>query len=38
MPSFATSSWFRDVIRELHGIDLSDGFQPPELMLDYRRG
>jgi hypothetical protein len=30
--------WFRDVIREVHGIELAEGFQPPELMLDYRRG
>jgi hypothetical protein len=26
--------WFRDV----HGIDLAQGFPPPEQMLDYRRG
>ena len=31
-------SWFRDVIREVHGIELAGGLQPPELMLDYRRG
>ncbi len=31
-------AWFRDVIREVHGVDLAEGFQPPEPMLDYRRG
>jgi hypothetical protein len=31
-------SWFRDLIRDLHGIDLAQGFPPPEQMLDYRRG
>ncbi len=31
-------SWFRDVIREVHGIELTKGFPPPELMLGYRRG
>jgi Family of unknown function (DUF6176) len=31
-------TWFRDVIREVHGIDIAEGFQPPELMMDYRRG
>jgi hypothetical protein len=27
--------WFRDVIREVHGIDLAEGFPPPEQLLDY---
>jgi hypothetical protein len=31
-------SWFRDLIRDVHGIDLAQGFPPPEQMLDYRRG
>jgi hypothetical protein len=31
-------AWFRDVIREVHGIELTEGFQPPELVMDYRRG
>ena len=26
-------SWFRDVVREVHGIDLARGFPPPEHML-----
>ena len=28
--------WFREVISECHGIDLAQGFPPPEQMLDYR--
>jgi hypothetical protein len=28
--------WFRDVIREVHGIDLAEGFPPPAQLLDYR--
>jgi len=28
--------WFRDLVREIHGIDLAQGFPPPEQMLDYR--
>ena len=31
-------SWFRDLIRAVHGIDLAQGFPPPGQMLDYRRG
>lgn len=31
-------SWFRDMVRDIHGIDLAQGFPPPEQMLDYRRG
>ena len=30
--------WFRDVLRDVHGIDLAQGFPPPEQTLDYRRG
>jgi hypothetical protein len=30
--------WFRDIVREVHGIDLTQGFAPPEIMMDYRRG
>ena len=28
--------WFRDMVRDIHGIDLAQGFPPPEQMLDYR--
>ena len=28
--------WFRDHVREVHGIDVEDGFPPPELVLDFR--
>ena len=31
-------TWFRDIIRDIHGIDLAQGFPPPEQLLDYRRG
>jgi hypothetical protein len=31
-------TWFRDLIRDVHGIDLAQGFPPPEQMVDYRRG
>ena len=30
--------WFRTMIADVHGIDLSQGFPPPEPLLDYRRG
>jgi hypothetical protein len=30
--------WFRDVVKECHGMDLTQGFPPPEQMLDYQRG
>jgi hypothetical protein len=30
--------WFREVLRDVHGIDLAQGFPPPEQTLDYRRG
>jgi hypothetical protein len=28
--------WFRDQVRDAHGISLEDGFPPPELVLDFR--
>ncbi|TCO16830.1 hypothetical protein EV652_11919 [Kribbella steppae] len=28
--------WFRDHVREVHGINVEDGFPPPEQVLDYR--
>ncbi len=28
--------WFREQVREVHGIDLEDGFPPPEQVLDFR--
>ena len=31
-------TWFREVVRDVHGIDLAEGFAPPQQMLDYRRG
>jgi hypothetical protein len=30
--------WFRELTREIHGIDLEQGFPPPEQTIDYRRG
>src|SRR5665213_4072497 len=30
-------SWFREHVLEVHGIDLANGFPPPEQMLDYQR-
>jgi hypothetical protein len=30
-------SWFREHVLEVHGIDLAEGFPPPEPMLDYQR-
>ena len=29
--------WFRDNVRDVHGIALEDGFPPPEQILDYER-
>ena len=29
--------WFRDMVQDIHGIDLAQGFPPPEQMLDYMR-
>ena len=39
--SLATSEdpfdqWFRDHVLEVHGLSLSDGFPPPEQIMDYR--
>jgi hypothetical protein len=28
--------WFRDHVRQVHGVSLADGFPPPEMVLDYR--
>ncbi len=28
--------WFRDHVRQVHGVALEDGFRPPEQILDYR--
>ena len=41
MGSLATSEdpfdrWFRDNIKGAHGMDLAEGFPPPEQMLDFR--
>jgi hypothetical protein len=41
MGTLATSqepfdTWFREVLKDVHGIDLSDGFPPPEQVMDYR--
>src|ERR1035437_7544734 len=30
-------SWFREHILEVHGIDLANGFPPPEQVIDFRR-
>jgi hypothetical protein len=30
--------WFRDHVRQVHGINVEDGFPPPEQVLDYRAG
>jgi hypothetical protein len=28
--------WFREQVREVHGVSLEDGFPPPEQILDFR--
>jgi hypothetical protein len=28
--------WFRDHVREVHGINVEDGFPPPEQIMDFR--
>ena len=28
--------WFREMARDIHGIDLQEGFPPPEQLIDYR--
>jgi hypothetical protein len=40
METFATSQesfdvWFREVLQDVHGIDLADGFPPPDQVIDY---
>src|SRR3954454_24374223 len=42
MGTLATSrepfdAWFREVLADVHGIDLAEGFPPPEQVMDYRR-
>jgi hypothetical protein len=29
--------WFRGIVGEVHGIDLTQGFPPPEQVVDFRR-
>ena len=29
-------TWFRDHVRDVHGINIEDGFPPPELIMDFR--
>jgi hypothetical protein len=41
MGALATSDepfdkWFREHVRDVHGMDLAEGFPPPEQVLDYR--
>ena len=41
METFGTSqepfdAWFRQTIQEVHGIDLTQGFPPPDQVVDYR--
>jgi hypothetical protein len=31
----AFDRWFRDHVRDVHGVALEDGFTPPELVLDF---
>ena len=28
--------WFREYVEDVHGVDLAEGFPPPEMILDYR--
>lgn len=28
--------WFRDHVRDVHGMNVEDGFPPPEQVMDYR--
>jgi hypothetical protein len=32
-----SESWFREHVLEVHGIDLANGFPPPEQVIDFRR-
>jgi hypothetical protein len=41
MGALATSqepfdSWFREHIKDVHGMDMAEGFPPPEQVLDFR--
>jgi hypothetical protein len=41
MGSLATSEdpfdrWFRESVKDVHGMDLAEGFPPPEQVLDFR--
>jgi hypothetical protein len=41
MGTLATSQepfdvWFRDQIKDAHGMDVAEGFPPPEQVLDFR--
>jgi hypothetical protein len=41
MGALATSdepfdAWFREHIQDVHGMDLAEGFPPPELAMDFR--
>ena len=41
MGSLATSEdpfdrWFREHIKDVHGMDLAEGFPPPEQLIDFR--
>ena len=43
MKGMATSDdafdrWFRDHVQDVHGIDLTQGFPPPEQVMDFRAG
>lgn len=29
-------AWFRDHVREVHGLNIEDGFPPPEQVMDFR--
>jgi len=35
-PRGALDRWFRDVVRDVHQIELGPGFEPPEQVLDFR--
>jgi hypothetical protein len=28
--------WFRDLVRDVHGTNVEDGFSPPEQIMDHR--
>jgi len=31
-----SDTWFREALSDVHGMDLSEGFPPPERVMDYR--